>query len=104
MHYTLNSGVSTSTCTFKCEGCGGRFDRSRLYNYSTTYGLNIAKELEGSTIALDDCHSNDKPYSPLANTPENYVMINMVCSKKCYEIAPKTRYPTFYIWCISQGI
>jgi hypothetical protein len=30
VHYTLQSGKDTTTCTFKCTGCGKRYSKERL--------------------------------------------------------------------------
>lgn len=88
MHYTLKSGVDTSTCTFKCEGCGRRFDKSRLYNGRFD---DVVMRLTQGLITTEPT-STFSPYGSLD-------MLRMTCSEGCYSIAPTRKYIDYIMQC-----
>jgi hypothetical protein len=45
VYYTLQSGKDTTTCTFKCLGCGKRYSHEKLKKYDLTSARLTYREL-----------------------------------------------------------
>jgi hypothetical protein len=67
----------TETTTFKCEGCGGRYDAAHLYAPS-----------ENARRSLESGNGDDRVY---IKGKRSHVVVRACCSKACYDATtPRT--------------